>query len=120
MWKIKKELIEELINAAKNNYPNEFLCFLGGDTKKEEITEFVFLPSRSNENSASIDTQAMPFDETIIGTLHSHPSGYNYPSNADKRMFSKYFVNLILGYPFLIENIGVYDKKSKKTELNLI
>ncbi len=120
MWKIKKNLLNEMLNASNNNYPNEFICFLGGKSKLEEITEFVFLPSETDENSASINQQAMPYDETIIGSLHSHPNSTNTPSLADKKLFVKYPINFILGYPFLIENTGVYDKKSNKIKIELI
>lgn len=120
MWKIKKDLMIEMLNAAKNSYPNEFICFLGGDSKKEEITEFVFLPNETDENSASINTQVIPFDDTIVGSLHSHPNSTNTPSYADKKLFAKYKINLILGYPFLIENIGAYDEKIDKIQMDLI
>ena len=120
MWKIKKELIIELLNAAKKSYPNEFICFLGGSVKKEEITEFVFLPNESDTHSASVNALSIPFDDTIIGSLHSHPNSTSIPSNADKKLFTKYHVNLILGYPFLIENIGAYDKNSANINVNLI
>lgn len=109
-----------MLNAAKNTYPNEFVCFLGGDNKKEEIIEFVFLPNESDTHSASINTQVIPFDDTIVGSLHSHPNSTNNPSNADKKLFSKYKINLILGYPFLIENIGIYDEKINRIQIELI
>jgi len=120
MWKIKKNLLIEIINAAKLNYPNEFICFLGGNSKTEEIIEFIFLPNESDEESASINVQTMPYDDTIVGSLHSHPNSTNEPSNADKKLFLKYPINIILGYPFIIENIGVYNKKSDKIKIELI
>ena len=120
MWKIKKELLIEMLNAATKNYPSEFICFLGGDADKEEIIEFIFLPNESDEYSASINTQSIPFDDAIIGSLHSHPNSTNTPSNADKKLFARYPINLILGYPFLIENVGAYNKKINKLQIELI
>ena len=120
MWEIKKDLLNELLNAAKNNYPNEFICFLGGNSKNSKITEFVFLPSESDKHSASVNLHSIPFDDTIIGSLHSHPNSTNTPSKADKKLFIKYPINLIFGYPFLIENIGAYDNKSNKISIELI
>jgi proteasome lid subunit RPN8/RPN11 len=120
MWKIKKDLINELLNAAQNNYPNEFICFLGGTLKNYTITEFIFFPSETDKHSASVNLLSIPIDDTIIGSLHSHPNSNNHPSNADKKLFNKYQINLILGYPFIIENIGAYDNKSNKILIELI
>lgn len=120
MWKIKKQLIQETLIAAKKSYPKEFICFLGGEEKNKLITEFVFLPNETSTNSAVVYQNSIPFDDTIIGTLHSHPDSTNTASFADKQMFSRYKINLILGYPFVYENIIAYDENSKKIEFELI
>jgi proteasome lid subunit RPN8/RPN11 len=120
MWKIKKELLVQLLLAAERNYPKEFMCFLGGNQEKEIIEEFVFLPTEANEHSTSIYENSIPFDDTILGTIHSHPNSTNEYSKADKKVFSKYKINLILGYPFIIENVCAYDSKSKKIQVELI
>jgi len=112
MWKIKKSLLEDLCSTAKNYLPDEFMCFLSGDKKKETITEIVLLPNYSSSTAVMINELNIPLDDTIIGTMHSHPNSSNHASSADKKMFKKYKLNLILGYPFVIENIGFYDEKA--------
>ncbi|VVB74282.1 putative metalloprotease [uncultured archaeon] len=114
MWRIKKSLLLDAINSAQRYMPTEFICFLGGDRKKEYVEEIVFLPSNTSETSASIDEYSMPIDDTIIGSLHSHPFSTNHPSRQDKKFFSKYPLNLVLGYPYSIESIGFYDQKGEK------
>lgn len=120
MWKIRKELLKEILIAAKNSHPKEFLCFLGGNKKNENVEEFVFIPNETNNHSASVYENSTPFDETIVGTVHSHPNSTNRPSGADKKMFQKYKINLILGYPFEFEQIGAYDEKSVQIPIELI
>jgi proteasome lid subunit RPN8/RPN11 len=100
MWHVKNSVIEDLIESSKKVYPKEFLCFLGGDRESEEITEIVFLPTISGETSASINVLSMPFDDTIIGSFHSHPHGSAFPSTADKKFFHKYPINIILSLGF--------------------
>ncbi len=114
MWKIKKTLLEDLCKSAEMHYPDEFLCFFGGDAGKEEVTEIIFLPTQTDETSASIMESTMPFDPTIIGSIHSHPDSTATPSPEDKQFFSKYRINAILGYPFTLENIAFYDSKSRR------
>ncbi len=114
MWRIKKDLLLDAIHSAKRYMPAEFICFLGGDRKKERVEEIVFLPSNTSETSASIDEYSVPIDETLIGSLHSHPYSTNRPSSQDKKFFLKYPLNLILGFPYTIENIGFYDQRGEK------
>ncbi len=116
MWKIKKQLIEDICNSARFNYPREFLCFLSAEN--EIITEVVLLPNTSGETFAEINPTIIPIDNSIIGTIHSHPLGGNSPSKADKKFFSNYKINGIIDHTFNPTRIKFYDKNSK--EINLI
>lgn len=89
---MEKKLFLEILNTAKQLYPKEFLCFLGGNKQKEEINEFIFIPNKANENSVYFLEQAIPFDETIIGTIHSHPN----PNLIQAKLIRKYFKNTLL------------------------
>jgi len=97
MWKIKQTLIEDAFEAANNFLPKEFMCFLGGDSKTQNIEEIVILPTYNGETFSSVNMNTMPLDQTIIGSLHSHPNGFAMPSNADKHFFKRFKINLILG-----------------------
>lgn len=115
MWKIKKELLEKLCEASKGNYPKEFLCFLSG--KEEQINGIVMLPNTGGEDYVEINTNLIPLDNSIIGTIHSHPKGGNYPSNEDKKFFRKYKINGIINYTNKIENIKFFNEKSKEIKI---
>ena len=119
MWKIKKTLIEDACMAAQNSLPNEFMCFLGGNKKNQTIIEVIFFPTQTSEDSASVNELNIPFDETIVGSLHSHPFSTARPSQQDKKFFTKYEINLILGYPFKVENTASYNKKGEKINTEL-
>ncbi len=114
MWRIKKTLLEDLCVSAEGFLPEEFICFLGGNKKTKIISEIVFLPAQTSEDSAAVFENNIPFDETIVGTVHSHPFSTNTPSEEDKRLFFKYSINIILGYPYTIQNMAFLDHKSKK------
>ncbi|MBT4192516.1 MAG: hypothetical protein HOE11_04365 [Candidatus Diapherotrites archaeon] len=118
MWRVKKSIVEDLIESSKKIYPKEFLCFLGGDKTSKEITEVVFLPTISGETSASINVLSMPFDDTIIGSFHSHPRGSAFPSKADKKFFHKYPINLILSLGEQI-NMRSFDENGIEIMLNI-
>jgi proteasome lid subunit RPN8/RPN11 len=109
MWKIKKTLLEDLMESSKKYYPDEFMCFLAGNAKTSTVTEVVLLPNTSGNNFASIQESVIPIDNDIIGSVHSHPTGLAQPSNADKKFFNRYELNLIIS----IKNnhINFFDSK---------
>ncbi len=120
MWKIKGSVIEDLLIGAKASYPKEFASLLGGNKKEEIIEEFVVPQMETGINFADVNLLAVPFDETIIGSIHSHPNGRPVPSSADKRFFTRYFINAIIGWPFKKENIKFYSANGKETEVNIV
>jgi proteasome lid subunit RPN8/RPN11 len=120
MWHIKKSLLEDIIQSSKNYLPDEFLCFLGGNTQKQEIIEIIFLPNQSDESSTSINMNAFPSDATIIGSAHSHPNSSILPSNADKKFFKRFKINIIIGLNKFETRIGFYNEKTNKIEVKII
>ena len=114
MWQIKKELLEDIIESSKNYFPKEFMCFLSGDLKKQVIDEFVLLPTDNGETFASISLSVIPIDDSILGSIHSHPNGNPYPSKADKIFFKKYQINAIIGLTLSNIKIIFYDKNGEK------
>jgi proteasome lid subunit RPN8/RPN11 len=120
MWKIKESVIEDLLTGANATYPNEFATLLGGNKKLEIIEEFVVPQTITGINFASVNLLAVPFDETIVGSVHSHPNGMPFPSSADKRFFARYFLNAIIGWPFKKENIKFYDSNAKETRVDIV
>jgi proteasome lid subunit RPN8/RPN11 len=120
MWKIKRNVLLDLLDAAKITHPNEFASLLGGEPNTQTISEFVVPPVISNNHSASINLFALPMDKSIIGSIHSHPSHNKLPSFADKKMFQRYPINIILCHPYTIEDFAGYDSNGTSLELTII
>jgi proteasome lid subunit RPN8/RPN11 len=61
----------------------------------------------------------LPMDFSIVGTVHSHPSGNLTPSNADlNHVFG--VVLMIVGFPFTDErNVAVYNRNGEKLTLKI-
>lgn len=106
------------MESSKKYYPDEFMCFLSGDKKIKEITEIVFLPSTSGTNFASILESVIPIDDTILGSVHSHPSGIASPSAADKVFFRRYKLNLIISTSS--NQIGFFDSTGNTIKVEVI
>ena len=122
--------LEELLKAAENSLPNEFLALLVAEDssklsfKTEDlenvkvITGFHIIPATNvTRKSASIKTQSVPTTETIVGSFHSHPSGVLKPSQKDKQMFQKYPINIIAGPPFETTSWVCFDNKATQRDL---
>lgn len=121
MWLIKKKVLESILLAAQNTYPHEFISLLGGDRKKKMIDELVVLPATFGENFSSLRLDLVPFDEKIIGSVHSHPSPSASASPRDLRSFPKLgWVHLIVSLPFDLASARLFNAKGQELEYKLI
>lgn len=117
--KIRRELLEYLLEMARNFYPNEFGGFL---REKEGIFEEVLIIPKGHFGRSSIffDTYLLPHDDDIKGTVHSHP-GAPLPSKADLSFFSKFGgVHLILGFPFEEWSIKAYRSDGSEEKIEIV
>ncbi|MDI3475052.1 MAG: hypothetical protein PWQ79_684 [Thermococcaceae archaeon] len=105
---IRKELLEYLLELSRDFYPNEFAGFL---RERNGVFEEVLLAPNPHFGSraAFFDTWMLPMDESIKGTVHSHPSPSPVPSKADLHFFSKFGgVHFIIAYPFEPFSVKAY------------
>jgi len=68
---------------------------------------------------ANAPLHMLPMDFSIVGTVHSHPSGNLAPSDVD---FNHFFgrVLMIVGFPFAgAENVAVYNSNGEKLPLKI-
>ncbi len=109
---IDHELIEEIIDIAKESYPNEFSAMLQGEIKDNilKIDGLIFLPGAASESGAVMEIFMMPMLSDAVGSVHSHPGYSAQPSEADLQFFSKrgYF-HIIIALPYNQESIRAYD-----------
>ena len=77
MYKVSKSLLESIMIAAKNSYPNEFAGLLGSSTETELVDDFIAVNSIQGSHQVLIKQHLLPNDFSIIGTVHSHPSNHS-------------------------------------------
>ncbi len=119
MWKISLSTIKDACAAAKNYYPDEFMCFLGGNEKKNIINEIVLVPTTNGEEFSSVWEGVIPIDKSILGSLHSHPGSSARPSEEDKKFFQKYSINVIIGGRFEQNDCRFYDNRANPLKIEI-
>jgi len=121
MFKIKRQLILDLLKASSNLFPLEFFSMLAYTKDKNLIDEYVVVPSEYSQNSVSIKPWLVPFDRKIVGTLHSHPNSFNKPSLTDLQNFAKFGeIHLITCPPFDLDSFSAFDNYGNRLELEVV
>jgi proteasome lid subunit RPN8/RPN11 len=118
------ELLEAIFEGAKRLYPRETILLLRGKKRKDEtihVEEFVVPPLATYGNGfADIPLHMLPIDFSIVGTVHSHPSGNLIPSDVDVNHFFGRIL-MIVGFPFAgLDNVAVYNSDGEKVPLHII
>jgi proteasome lid subunit RPN8/RPN11 len=118
---IDKEVIDNIVELAKQTYPKEFIAFLEGKAKKKMLRVYGLVYQEYFANpSYTIYKFDPPMTSSIVGSVHSHPGASNWPSRADLNSFSKKgVVHLIIRMPYSKENIQAYDKNGNKIEFEV-
>lgn len=109
------------MEVAAGAHPREMVMLLrgwraGGDL---HISETLFPPMGvGGRGFASFPAHMLPIDLSIVGTVHSHPSGSLTPSPGD---FSGFYgrVMMIVGPPFDRSAVAVYDKRGERLEVEV-
>jgi len=116
------ELLESIFEGARRLYPKETFLLLRGKKHKGEIyvTELVVPPlAVYGYGFANLPFHMLPMDFSVVGSVHSHPSGNIKPSSVDLNHFFGR-VLMIVGFPFVDEhNVAVYDSKGERLPFQL-
>ncbi len=117
---IRKRTLKMILEASKSSYPDEFGAFLRAE--KGVIRELILLPGTvSGHSHASFKLYMLPIDFTIVGTVHSHPSGACFPSEADLELFRKYgWVHIIACMPYDRNSWVAYTMTGEEKELKVV
>jgi proteasome lid subunit RPN8/RPN11 len=116
------ELLEAIFEGAKRLYPRETILLLRGKKSKDviRVEELVVPPLATyGRGFANVPLHMLPMDFSIVGTVHSHPSGNLAPSDVD---FNHFFgrILMIVGFPFAdAENVAVYNSNGEKLPLQI-
>jgi proteasome lid subunit RPN8/RPN11 len=111
------ELLDAIFEGAKRLYPKETFLLLRGKKGKDEIrvSDLVVPPLATyGYGFANLPFHMLPMDFSVIGTVHSHPSGNIKPSSVDLNHFFGR-VLMIVGFPFAsAQNVAVYSAKGEQ------
>jgi proteasome lid subunit RPN8/RPN11 len=105
---ISESLFKELASIARSTHPKETFCVLR--LIDGVFQEYVLAPQmQSSETSAIFYPNRIGRDKSILASCHSHPSGSTHPSRNDFQTFRYKPVNIILGNPYNVLSVGVFD-----------
>ncbi len=118
--KIRRSVLELIMAAARENYPNEWSGQLRA--KNGVIHEITMLPGTlSGRDNALVNLWMMPIDYSVVGSVHSHPSGNIGPSGADREFFRKFgSVHIIAGRPYNLRTWQAYDQDGEPIVLQIV
>ncbi|MDX1814207.1 MAG: Mov34/MPN/PAD-1 family protein [Candidatus Bathyarchaeia archaeon] len=114
---ISTELLESILEGAKRLYPKETFMLLRGKKSKGNIrvSELVVPPlAVYGYGFANLPFHMLPMDFSVVGTVHSHPSGNINPSSVDLNHFFGRIL-MIVGFPFAsAQNVAFYDSEGER------
>lgn len=109
-----------VMEASMDSYPNEFGALLRAEDNI--IYEIALMPGTiQGDHHTIFQLYNKPIDFSLVGSVHSHPSGSTQPSDADRHMFSNSGpVHIIVAFPYMLENFAAYDRSGKKIDIKVI
>jgi proteasome lid subunit RPN8/RPN11 len=117
------ELLDAIFEGARRLYPKETILLLRGKKSKDaiRIDDLVVPPLATyGHGFAHIPMYMLPMDFSIVGTVHSHPSGNLAPSPTDCNHFFGSIL-MIVGFPFAGEqNAAVYNSRGERLPLHMV
>jgi len=123
MVSFSAELMDAIFEGARQLYPRETILLLRGKKRKDsiEVLELVVPPLATHGRGfADVPLHMLPMDFSIVGTVHSHPSGNLAPSPADCNHFFGSIL-MIVGFPFAGEqNVAVYNSRGERLPLRMV
>jgi len=117
---IARDTLEFILNAAMSSHPDEFAGLL--EEVDGVITNVILLPGTiSSSVGARIHLDMMPLHISSVGSVHSHPTPNNRPSQADLHFFSrKGNYHIIVGHPYGDESWACYNTRGEERNLKVL
>jgi proteasome lid subunit RPN8/RPN11 len=119
---IPSNILDAIYAGAKELYPRESFLLLRGKKRKNiiAVTDLVLAPfAVHGEGEVHFNPYMFVGDFSLVGTVHSHPSGNNRPSHVDLNYFFGR-VLLIVGYPYEGKKcIAAYDSNGDNLPIEI-
>ncbi len=120
MWSIRKRTLQMIMEASKDSYPKEFGALLRAEDGV--IYEISLVPGTIQGDRHTMFfmfNKAMDF--SVVGSVHSHPSGITFPSGDDVNMFGHWGpVHIIVGFPYGLENYAAFNRDAEPIEIKVV
>ncbi len=118
---ISRRALDSALASARSAYPNEFGGVLRADPPGV-IGELLLLPgTTAGRRHANFQLYMLHADLSVVGTVHSHPSGALHPSTADVTLFRNWGSrHIILGAPFGPGSWRAYDGNGREISLEVV
>jgi len=120
VYGIRRKTLRMILEASKDTYPKEFAAILRAE--EGVIEELLLLPGTvSGDVHAIFQLHMLPIDFSVVGTIHSHPSGSYNPSDADRQLFAHFGrVHIIVGHPYTERTWRAYDLNGAARPLDIV
>lgn len=123
VYAIRRKTLRMILEASKDTDrpgdPREFFAVLRAE--EGVITELLFVPTVLGNVHAIPKLHMLPIDFSVVGTVHSHPSGVYLPSDADRNLFSHFGrVHMIVGRPYTEATWQAYDHNGTPRALEVL
>lgn len=119
---IPSNILDAIYAGAKELYPRESFLLLRGKKSKDiiRITDLVLAPfAVHGEGFAHFNPYMFAGDFSLVGTVHSHPSGNISPSDTDLNYFFGRIL-MIVGYPYEGKScIVAYDSNGNSVPIEI-
>ena len=114
--RVRRQVVDGLLNGARSKHPEEFFCLLGGKREGDffVVDEIIFIPYRSSPSSAVFHLNDVPLVDRVVGSAHSHP--VRAPLSAeDRRTFPHVgWIHALILPPYSDEScIRFFDAKGR-------
>ena len=111
--KVKNELIEGILAYSRHVHPKEVVLLLRGKVGDDVEVDGVVVPPLAvhGQRFSLFQPHMIPFDLSILGVVHSHPSGMLKPSVYDLNHFYGRIM-MIAAYPYhSVKDIAIFDRR---------
>jgi len=126
---IAAETLEFVLEASEDSHPDEYMGMLRAtpasrldyDGEGMIVTDVLVIPgTTSNPVSATVKSDMIPNDLRSVGSIHSHPNGVLYPSDADLATFGSGDVHVIMGAPYGRHDWRAFDRDGERRQLPVL
>jgi len=119
---IPEDILDAIFAGAKQLYPRESFLLLRGKSKKGiiKITDLVLAPFTAHgRGTVHFNPFMFSGDFSLVGTVHSHPSGNISPSDVDMNYFFGRIL-MIVGTPFEGKNcVAAYNCRAERITIEI-